>query len=284
MGIPNKDDIISQRPAFARGFTLIELLVVIAIIAILAALLLPSLRHAKVKAQAVHCMNNQKEMTLAWIMYADDNHGNLMPNATGGSSPPGLFWVLGWLDFSTDNTDNININYLTTNRIAPYIQNINIYKCPGDSFLCQEVAGRLPRVRSVSMNGYIEGGAYTGQHGPYDSEYQNGFYGYDNLNDIIAPSPSMLWVFVDEQADSINDGYLRKDVTDYNNWLDLPASYHDGACAFGFADGHSEIKKWLDSSTIVPVTMSHHNGYFQAPHSVDIGWFIPRCTAPTGGP
>lgn len=278
-----KDDTISKSLDFARGFTLIELLVVIAIIAILAALLLPSLIHAKIRGQALYCMNNQKQMTLAWLMYADDNHSNLTPNATGGSSPPSLFWVLGWLDFSLNNTDNTNILCLATNRIGPYIQNINIYKCPADSYLCQEVTGRVPRVRSVSMNGYIEGGAYAGDHGPYDSEYQAGFFAYNSLGDIIAPSPSMLWVFVDEQADSINDGYLRKDVTDYNNWLDLPASYHDGACGFGYADGHSEIKKWLAASTIVPVTMNSHSG-FPAPGSVDIAWFIPRCTARTGGP
>ena len=217
-----KDVTISERPDFTHGFTLIELLVVIAIIAILAALLLPALRHAKIKGQAIYCMNDQKQMTLAWLMYADDNHGNLMPNATG-SQPLNLFWVLGWMDFAANNTDNTNINNLTTNVIAPYIQNINIYKCPADSYLCQEINGSVPRVRSVSMNGYIEGGgAYAGKHGPYDSEYQPGFYAYDNLRDIIAPSPSLLWVFVDEQADSINDGYLRKDVTDYNKWLDLP--------------------------------------------------------------
>jgi len=270
-------------PNRRHGFTLIELLVVIAIIAILAALLLPALHHAKVKGQALYCMNDQKQMTLAWLMYADDNHGNLMPNATG-SQPANLFWVLGWMDFTADNMDNTNLSCLATNVIAPYIQNINIYKCPADSYLSQQNTGMMPRVRSVSMNGYIEGGAYAGQHGPYDSEYQNGFFAYNNLSDIVLPGPSMLWVFVDEQADSINDGYLRKDVTDYNRWLDLPASYHDGACGFGFADGHSEIRKWLDPRTIVPVTMHSHSGYYNDSGSVDIAWFIARCTAPSGGP
>ena len=231
-------------------------------------------------------MSDQKQMTLAWHMYADDNLGKLLPNATGHVSDPNLAWVLGWLDFTVNNLDNTNINDLLGTKTGPYIQNVNVYKCPGDIYPCLEASGTLPRVRSISMNGYIEGGAYAGQHGPYDSEFQPGFFAYDNLADIIAPSPSMLWVFVDEQADSINDGYLRLDVTNPNMWLDLPASYHDGACAFGFADGHTEIKKWHDPTTFVPVSTgqnSAHSGY-SAPNSVDIAWIIPHTTAATGGP
>ena len=133
------------------------------------------------------------------------------------------------------------------------------------------------------MNGYIEGGAYAGQHGPMDSEYEPGWYSYDKLTDIIAPSPAMLWVFTEEQADSINDGYFRFDPQRTSQWLDLPASYHGGTCGFSFADGHAEIKKWLDPSTFVAVVKNQHS-FYNAPNSVDIQWMIPRSTAPTGGP
>ena len=98
------------------------------------------------------------------------------------------------------------------------------------------------------------------------------------MTDIIAPIPSMLWVFVDEQADSINDGWMETHVNDPDNWEDLPASYHNGACGFGFADGHAQIKKWLDPNTVVPVKMNQYNG-FPAPASLDIPWVIQRSSA-----
>jgi prepilin-type processing-associated H-X9-DG protein len=122
------------------------------------------------------------------------------------------------------------------------------------------------------MNGYIEGGAYKGQHGPMDAEYQGGYYAYDKFTDIIAPGPAMLWVFIEEQADSINDGYFRQDMTYTSSWLDLPASYHDGRCAIGFADGHGEIKRWEDPKTLVAVTMNEQSGYSASPNSPDIAW------------
>ena len=144
----------SNRPADqAGGFTLIELLVVIAIIAILASLLLPALSKAKVKAHAVKCMSNQKQLTLAWIMYADDNRDRVPPNVSGGMSRGG--WVDGWLDWSPGTTDNTNTVFLTNAKIGPYTKNVGIYKCPADIFQCV-VAGRsYDRVRSVSMNSFI---------------------------------------------------------------------------------------------------------------------------------
>jgi prepilin-type N-terminal cleavage/methylation domain-containing protein/prepilin-type processing-associated H-X9-DG protein len=278
------------------GFTLIELLVVIAIIAILAAMLLPALGKAKQKAQGVYCMANQKQLTLAWIMYADDNNGKLVPNHDGGSmngSLPeyNLSWVPGWEDFTINNTDNTNRNLLMGAKIAPYTKTTGIYKCPADIYNCNIRGMSMPRVRSVSMNGFVEGGAYippltnptdhAGAKRPnLDSHWWGGYYSYDTMNEIQNPTPTMLWVFVDEHPDSINDGWLIPNVPDLNNWVDLPASYHNGACGFGFADGHAEIKKWQDGSTLVPVIKQQRNG-FPATATHDTYWFVQRSTAPS---
>src|SRR5579864_4497843 len=139
------------------AFTLIELLVVIAIIAILAAMILPALAKAKTKAQGIYCLNNEKELTLAWLQYADDNQNNLVPNHDGGVTDYNLSWVPGWLDFQPNNTDNTNVNYLMLSKIAPYTKTKSIYKCPADIYNCKEGGQMLARVRSVSMNGFIEG-------------------------------------------------------------------------------------------------------------------------------
>src|ERR1041385_1430706 len=262
----------------AAAFTLIELLVVIAIIAILAAMILPALSKAKQKSQGVYCMSNQKQMTLAWIMYADDNQDKLVPNHDGGTTSYDLSWVPGWLSFGANNRDNTNIAFLLQAKISPYTKSVGIYKCPADIYLCKINGNMVPRVRSVGMNGFIEGGAYGKEHAANASHWFGKWYSYNKMSDIKNPPPSKLWVFVDEHPDSINDGWTITGVEDPNNWTDLPASYHNGSCGFSFADGHAEIHRWLEASTKVPVKMSQYNG-FPAPGSRDIPWMIEHSSA-----
>jgi prepilin-type N-terminal cleavage/methylation domain-containing protein/prepilin-type processing-associated H-X9-DG protein len=259
----------------STGFTLIELLVVIAIIAILAALLLPALNKAKAKAQGISCMNNQRQGGLAVLMYAEDNKDVFPPNSSGDPPPS---WVEGRMDWQMMNFDNTNILKLLNARLGPYTRNAQLYHCPADNFPVRVTPiFSAQRVRSISMNGYIEGNAVRDSSG--GSSFFPSCRRYDKTTDVVKPTPSDLWVLVDEHPDSINDGFLINNILDNNSWADLPASYHNGACGFSFADGHSEIKKWREASTCVPIQRNQYNG-FAAPQSRDIAWMNLHTSVP----
>ncbi len=258
-----------------RGFTLIELLVVIAIIAILAGMLLPALAKAKTKAQGISCMSNTKQLGLAILLYAGDSNDWFPPNLNGGTKDVNSSWVAGWLDWTAGNTDNTNKLFLRNAKLGPYTRDVGVYRCPADSHPVKRAGGSQQRVRSVAMNGFVEGGAYGKSTG---STWYPTYFNYNKTTDVIRPSPSNLWLMNDEHPDSINDGWEIMNPQDLNGWVDLPASYHNGAGGFNFVDGHSEIKKWLEPSTRVKVKYSQYNG-FAAPKSRDIAWILERSSA-----
>jgi len=265
-----------HRPVQLKGFTLIELLVVIAIIAILAAMLLPALSKAKAKAQGIMCLNNSKQLMLGWVLYAADNQEKIA--RTGGmdaftanvNSPdilPGGRWEQ-WCPGSVDAGNgqaSTNGLFLERGMIYPQIKARAVYKCPAD----RKAYLGSPTIRSIAMNCWFN---------PINPWTETLGKVIRKTSDMVSPAPAMTWVTIDENPDSINDGWfvvnVTKGIPGTLQWVDYPASYHNRAGGLSFADGHAEIKKWKDQTVLKPPL----NNVRSASSAGDLTWLTQRTT------
>ncbi len=275
-----------------RAFTLIELLVVIGIIAILAALLLPALIRAKMKAQGIQCMNNHRQLALAWRLYADDNRDMLVYASDDPGDPNVDYatldqyaWTLTHMDFDPGNRGNWDVEYDMVKRpLWPYTsKQPAIYKCPSDRSFLTVGGVQRPRVRSMSMNLYV--GGFDGTDGNWP--WAHPFRVYAKLTEINPPSK--IFVFLDMREDSVNwgnfmtymAGYSPTDPSQYGFDGDYPGMYHNLACGFSFADGHSELKRWHDPRTTPPLTVGANplfSVFSQTPGNQDVAWLQDHST------
>lgn len=264
-----------------RGFTLLESLVVVGMVAVLAAILLPALSRAKQKGQGVMCMNNGRQMMSAMHLYGGDNNEFFPPNPDDGNADPGYNWCSGEAgiyqpqefdpDVLADPTRSLLINYLAGN--------VKVFHCPADNrqglyqgsgpdflnktvpaartFSMNQAVGTVDPCFDASDNGQPEEAKHCGVpnlsvngpwlNGVYQSNHRNAPWAtFGKLSTVGAPGPSLLWVLVDENALGLNDAAFAFQMLN-PAWIDGPGSYHNNACGFAYADGHSEIHGWRNA-------------------------------------
>jgi prepilin-type N-terminal cleavage/methylation domain-containing protein/prepilin-type processing-associated H-X9-DG protein len=280
MQVGNHPKAHSSRQLKSRGldqaFTLVELLVVIAIIAILAALLLPSLSSAKAKAQRVNCMSNLRQLSITWQLYADDNDGRLAPNGYGAQrGPPGTkLWVVGdehiHPEVFTNQAYLLDPQYAT---FADYLKNPAVYKCPADKSRITLGGQDHRRIRDYSLNQYF-GWSYPSLES--DPTLDPDFEAFQKASDFAPHKPSELFTFID--ASPVNLCFSAFVIMEGSSGLfwHRPSVEHGEAGPVAFADGHVDVHRWKDPETRKYAREGGVNdGYhflFVKPDNEDLQW------------
>jgi prepilin-type N-terminal cleavage/methylation domain-containing protein len=258
-----------------QAFTLLELLAVIATIAILASLLLPVLSKAKIKAQRTQCFSNLRQLGYAWSMYLEENSGYLVQSYPTNNSQA---WVQGNMKIASEAT---NTSLLAQGRLYPYNQSASVYHCPADQGVISSSGALLPSVRSYSMNNFM--GGRDQDIKAYPASLADSYAFYTKDSDI--PRPSQMWVMLDEDERSIDDGSFMSDPGGHV-WFDIPAMSahrHNYSFTMVFADSHSEIWRFIDSTSFqVADQRPPGQGVMEAGNSPDLQRFSRATSTPRG--
>ncbi|MBI2925589.1 MAG: hypothetical protein HYY24_07785 [Verrucomicrobia bacterium] len=265
--------------AGAGGSTVKELIVTMAVITLLAWVHLPALGYHKATGRGFGCLNNLRQLTLGWLMYAEDNQGRLVQNLDGGAAATGTnSWVRGWLDYTgnRENTNTLNLVDARYTPLGPYTKRPEYYRCPEDPTTVR-IGGQFhSRVRSYSMSNAL------GRPQPDAFLPSPPYRSFVRLADIVRPTPAGCWVLMEEHPDSINDGYFAVQMVEPQNLIrtalvDFPGYYHQGAVGISFADGHMELHRWVDARTKLPYGRPILVG--PSPNNLDVLWLAQRTSS-----
>lgn len=284
----------------ARAFTLIELLVVIGVVALLVATLSPTLAGSRVGSQAFRCQNNNRQLSAAWRMYADDNNDRLVYASAINSGPPptpnppdSFAWTGAHMGESPQSPPRWEWDPSIDMMKRPlwkYAPNAGIYRCPSDHSVDPTASGLKPRILSFSMNLYVGGFAPNASagEGPDGTDggwgFANTYRIFSKTTDLIAPGPAKTFVFIDMRPEAINWGNFLTYMYGFPNnpsqyeFSDFPGIYHNLGACFSFGDGHAEVHRWLDPRTAPPLTSSPISS-FPSPNNVDIAWLQAHSTS-----
>jgi type II secretory pathway pseudopilin PulG len=285
--------------AAVSAFTLIELLVVICVIALLAATLVPTLAGSRIGSQSLSCMNNNRQLTAAWRMYADDSNERLIYASTSSSvglmsidptDPDNYAWTGAHMDFTGANRANWDPAYDMMKRLLwPYNKSVGIYKCPSDHSTVVWVGVSRPRIQSFSMNLYVGGFAPAKGGGPQGDDggwpFADPYRIFSKTTDLTAPGPAKTFIFTDMRPEANHWGNFLTDMSGFPNnpaqynLVDFPGVFHNLGACISFGDGHVEIHRWLDPRTAPPPPFTNSSSV-ASPNNVDIAWLQAHSTSP----